>query len=1373
MLLDRIDIDVHGPLHRVELGPFCEHLNVVFGPQGSGKTAIARFVRDSLVDRQYPLGMMSSSTGRVVWGDGDGLIHCRREKDGTSDGRSTIEFEPRGDFSQQFGPLRHSWISGVCDTSASNRAACSIQLPESIADGVITDTSLTDVARVVSACVRNGLDSPETYHADPNLHASHHDHRHDAVPFAVLQEAAHDRSRELRSQLASVEAEMARLDLQSLDYQKLVTRRSELHSRLGRRPLHSDSSSASRYPDQESAQRRLTELCELARELRARQSELRRWIATADQSGYQDADRSRSDTASVQSEARYRPSGVAGNGDLRRKLNDIDAQLIGWRRTLHEIRGLRESLLSGSEPFISPDAEPLDARDLRRRRLDGFLHSVDRYDRSRSWDPMGTQSHRPRSRVADIQQRIDSATRQIDWLLERYASADSVSRHWYDTLPASANYRATTTLGDTLRAIRLDLNQVRQFASGPVADVGFRSPDRRLNELMQCEQWLIAAIDQLILYRDSILHGRESVGRPVSVDTAYARQQVERMDELERLTAELDRCLAEAADIRRSLRSDTRHDRDDGLFRWTDREAIIAELRRIDSQLASLSRMNWLRVRRNQLIDQLGVVHPTTTVTSPLAESASRWLVRLSAGRLRSIDWPHNRDRASGPKHRDQVHRHSGVRINGRPEADCPAADRSLATLALRMAAGDLLASRGRQVPLVVETHHELFGDGVVHATGMDGDGSLAFYQQLDIGRSNHPITAALQDYTRSGRQVVLLTSNQELAAQIARVGGSVFRLHSQQVVHPHRPLWRPHYEAERYVGPHPHTSGVVDGSQPAAFQRQTCRPIVDINRDFDMAWRQSGDTDETAERAVRDPVRTDLAEAGAGYRDGYYFAETYTTVTPQESYRFDANGNWVCGATEPIPKQQQQSAAPSQRRDPLHSTLPKTPFFLSVDSPIDQAPSVDAVAAARLRGLGVTHIRHLMQQDSNRLADALGMASVNAATVRRWQAECRLVCRVPRLRGFDARVLVGCGVSDPAQLATIHPVDLLQEVEAFLATERGQQILLSGSSYELSRITSWIAAANSTPVERAAASARSNGRSQRGDQNPLDVFAFDRDTAGMESDDRSLRGTGSRRRRRPMRNVQRQEADRDVRGSRSVVAKADSNSNRDFHDGHGERAAADGDDLRSSPSGAGKRRGAERSRRRRGRRADLTRISDDGPAGNPQQASERTSRGATESDSRHGQDERAASRQLRFYLQRDCSVVDAPSIGPRMGERLGSIGIHTVDQLLAADPEAVAEELDHSRVTSDTVLQWQQQAELVCRVPMLRGHDAQLLVLAEVTTPEQLAASDPADLFGLIDPISRSHEGKRILRGGKRPDLREATEWIALAQHTRKLVAA
>ena len=125
------------------------------------------------------------------------------------------------------------------------------------------------------------------------------------------------------------------------------------------------------------------------------------------------------------------------------------------------------------------------------------------------------------------------------------------------------------------------------------------------------------------------------------------------------------------------------------------------------------------------------------------------------------------------------------------------------------------------------------------------------------------------------------------------------------------------------------------------------------------------------------------------------------------------------------------------------------------------------------------------------------------------------------------------------------------------------------------------------------------------------------------------------------------------------------------------------------------------------------------------------------------------------------------------MAERLGTIGVITVNDLLQADPDSVAENLNHRRVTAETVVEWQQQATLVCCVPMLRGHDAQLLVAAEITTPETLAQCDADELLGLIDPISRSTQGKRILRGGRVPDLAEVTDWIGFAQHTRELKAA
>ena len=56
---------------------------------------------------------------------------------------------------------------------------------------------------------------------------------------------------------------------------------------------------------------------------------------------------------------------------------------------------------------------------------------------------------------------------------------------------------------------------------------------------------------------------------------------------------------------------------------------------------------------------------------------------------------------------------------------------------------------------------------------------------------------------------------------------------------------------------------------------------------------------------------------------------------------------------------------------------------------------------------------------------------------------------------------------------------------------------------------------------------------------------------------------------------------------------------------------------------------------------------------------------------------------------------------------------------------------------------------------------------------PEAIAKMGPAELLAIVDPYCGSTEGQRYLRGGKRPDLEEVTDWIEWAQGSRTLAAA
>ncbi|MEM9942433.1 MAG: DUF4332 domain-containing protein [Planctomycetota bacterium] len=146
---------------------------------------------------------------------------------------------------------------------------------------------------------------------------------------------------------------------------------------------------------------------------------------------------------------------------------------------------------------------------------------------------------------------------------------------------------------------------------------------------------------------------------------------------------------------------------------------------------------------------------------------------------------------------------------------------------------------------------------------------------------------------------------------------------------------------------------------------------------------------------------------------------------------------------------------------------------------------------------------------------------------------------------------------------------------------------------------------------------------------------------------------------------------------------------------------------------------------------------------------------------------------KLKFYLDLNDHIEAAPAIGPKTAERFEKVGVHTVAEFLKQTAESLASKLAYKRITEELVRQWQQQARLVCRIPNLRGHDAQLLVACGIIEPEELATMQPTDLFKIIDPFAQSKEGLKIIRNGKMPDLEEVTDWINWAANTRSLQAA
>jgi predicted flap endonuclease-1-like 5' DNA nuclease len=142
-----------------------------------------------------------------------------------------------------------------------------------------------------------------------------------------------------------------------------------------------------------------------------------------------------------------------------------------------------------------------------------------------------------------------------------------------------------------------------------------------------------------------------------------------------------------------------------------------------------------------------------------------------------------------------------------------------------------------------------------------------------------------------------------------------------------------------------------------------------------------------------------------------------------------------------------------------------------------------------------------------------------------------------------------------------------------------------------------------------------------------------------------------------------------------------------------------------------------------------------------------------------------AAAPRLGPRLHREDPIVDAPSIGAKTAARLEAVGLRTVADLLAAEPEQAAKTVKVSHITPPVIRDWQAQAMLACAIPALRGFDAQVLVACGVRDLEDLAAQDADTIAGLVEDYLQTSEGKQMSRSSKPASRETIASWIEAAQ--------
>lgn len=147
--------------------------------------------------------------------------------------------------------------------------------------------------------------------------------------------------------------------------------------------------------------------------------------------------------------------------------------------------------------------------------------------------------------------------------------------------------------------------------------------------------------------------------------------------------------------------------------------------------------------------------------------------------------------------------------------------------------------------------------------------------------------------------------------------------------------------------------------------------------------------------------------------------------------------------------------------------------------------------------------------------------------------------------------------------------------------------------------------------------------------------------------------------------------------------------------------------------------------------------------------------------------------QSIKFHLDLHDHVQSAPSVNKKTAERFLAIGVTTIHELLEGSATSMAKAMACVQISTELVQSWQHQAKLVCRIPNLRGHDAQILVACGITEPEMLSSMDADELLSIVEPFCETRQGIKIIRSGKKPDLEEVQNWIQWSAQNRQLQAA
>jgi hypothetical protein len=143
--------------------------------------------------------------------------------------------------------------------------------------------------------------------------------------------------------------------------------------------------------------------------------------------------------------------------------------------------------------------------------------------------------------------------------------------------------------------------------------------------------------------------------------------------------------------------------------------------------------------------------------------------------------------------------------------------------------------------------------------------------------------------------------------------------------------------------------------------------------------------------------------------------------------------------------------------------------FYLTLDSPVLEAPSIGPKTSRQLQRVGVMTVSHLLGRSAQDIAEAIGDDRLPAATIEAWQHQSRLMCQVAGLRGHDAQLLVTCGYVTSDMLALTTAAELFALINPVARSREGQRMLRSSPPPDAVEIQEWIDSARDSRGSKAA----------------------------------------------------------------------------------------------------------------------------------------------------------------------------------------------------------------------------------------------------------------------------------------------------------------